>query len=657
MFFFFGTQNMAQVRRIVLMEVATNSGCGSCAVSNEIMNNFYRENFGGVISLRYHAAWPDNSDPMYRDNTADNNARVHYYGVTYTPQYFMDGFSKGSADNEERMISEMQNDMFKTSPLWIDIDSEINADTVKYNIKITAFADVNIPQLKLRTSVIERMKHFDEPPGSNGETDFPDVMRKLLPDSNGISIPPMYNGDTLAFSFATPVESSWNWKDLAVVAWAQNDENKEVIQSNINLPTVIITSNQSDFILVEPNSSYATSYVIRNENDKTINISLTSETNSIPLSWSNQFSPISIEIAPHDSLMFIDNFTTDTLRSILSVQFRVTNNDDYLHYDFRHPFLAASSEQDVLIINNNHDANPQTEIFPYLDSLKLNYASISSFDTQHWSNRLSQLSIKSTMLFAGNTYPPYYKPDIDFLIDLQNKGVPVLVSGQKISYSRTDFSTATNFYDNYLDAQFISLGSADTIYSVSNNPISSIDELHLSGFYTSEPEIITSRAGSSFPIFRLNRTDSQIVALANQTTDFKNVYLAFGIEQIADSRKRKELFHDIFNWFGILQPNGIEEESEIPTDFVLYQNYPNPFSKGFSGNPTTTIAFTVAKKGFYELSVFNILGEKITTLLQKSLEKGKYNAKFNGENLASGVYIYRLQGENVNISKKMILMK
>ena len=92
-------------------------------------------------------------------------------------------------------------------------------------------------------------------------------------------------------------------------------------------------------------------------------------------------------------------------------------------------------------------------------------------------------------------------------------------------------------------------------------------------------------------------------------------------------------------------------DSEIPTKFELSQNYPNPF------NPTTVIKFAVPKAGNYHLSVYNILGQKIMSLVDDQLQAGFHSVTFDGARVASGIYIYSLEGENVNISRKMLLIK
>ena len=95
----------------------------------------------------------------------------------------------------------------------------------------------------------------------------------------------------------------------------------------------------------------------------------------------------------------------------------------------------------------------------------------------------------------------------------------------------------------------------------------------------------------------------------------------------------------------------VEDESEMPVNFILSQNYPNPF------NPVTTIKYSIPKAGRIELSVFNSLGEKVAELVNGYQEIGNYSVRFNASNLASGVYFYRIFSGDFIQTKKLMLLK
>lgn len=93
------------------------------------------------------------------------------------------------------------------------------------------------------------------------------------------------------------------------------------------------------------------------------------------------------------------------------------------------------------------------------------------------------------------------------------------------------------------------------------------------------------------------------------------------------------------------------ESPSIPSDIKLYQNYPNPF------NPTTTIQYQVATTSFVKISVFDVLGKEIESLINREQSPGNYKITFNGSNLSSGIYFYQLRAGDLIQTKKMILMK
>ena len=95
------------------------------------------------------------------------------------------------------------------------------------------------------------------------------------------------------------------------------------------------------------------------------------------------------------------------------------------------------------------------------------------------------------------------------------------------------------------------------------------------------------------------------------------------------------------------------------TNYLLYQNYPNPF------NPTTTIRFELPQDGVVTIELFDILGQKVKTILNEFKDAGRYEVGFSSTGLASGVYIYQLRvsdpesglGQVFITSKKMMLLK
>jgi len=93
------------------------------------------------------------------------------------------------------------------------------------------------------------------------------------------------------------------------------------------------------------------------------------------------------------------------------------------------------------------------------------------------------------------------------------------------------------------------------------------------------------------------------------------------------------------------------ESTQSLNKFVLHPNYPNPF------NPTTTIEFDLPNTSEVTLKVYNILGEEVAKLVSDRLSAGSYSYEWDASNLASGVYLYRLETEGLVKTRKLILMK
>jgi hypothetical protein len=113
-------------------------------------------------------------------------------------------------------------------------------------------------------------------------------------------------------------------------------------------------------------------------------------------------------------------------------------------------------------------------------------------------------------------------------------------------------------------------------------------------------------------------------------------------------------------WFKIchatapLNPSsGIDEfiDSALPQTFILNQNYPNPF------NPTTVICYVLPVSSHVDLSIYNLLGHKIATLVSEKQPAGTFNVSWDASGLASGVYLYRLRAGNYSETKKLILLR
>jgi len=93
------------------------------------------------------------------------------------------------------------------------------------------------------------------------------------------------------------------------------------------------------------------------------------------------------------------------------------------------------------------------------------------------------------------------------------------------------------------------------------------------------------------------------------------------------------------------------KQGRVPTKYSLLQNYPNPF------NPATRFAYNLPENVHVTLKVYNVLGQVVSTVLDEDQDAGHKSVEFNAEQLASGIYYYRLMAGSFNEIKKMLLLK
>ena len=108
--------------------------------------------------------------------------------------------------------------------------------------------------------------------------------------------------------------------------------------------------------------------------------------------------------------------------------------------------------------------------------------------------------------------------------------------------------------------------------------------------------------------------------------------------------------------FDVITGVALVDGAELPDQFYLTQNFPNPF------NPVTQIEFGIPERSHVTLAVYNVLGQRIRTLVDRTLSPNTYTAEWNGNSdigvrVASGIYFYKLETNLYTETKKMILLK
>jgi len=159
-------------------------------------------------------------------------------------------------------------------------------------------------------------------------------------------------------------------------------------------------------------------------------------------------------------------------------------------------------------------------------------------------------------------------------------------------------------------------------------------------------------------IYRMGPDDYALAGsptmISYQTADFLTVTSAFNPRQFKENNHYCMLhlfLADGLNWMQnqVLTTIG-EAASAVPRDFTVYQNFPNPF------NPTTSVPIALPSAGKVQLTLYNVLGQKVWQQNYR-LNAGMHLLVVNGQNLASGVYFYKVKFKDAVLTRKMILLK
>ena len=163
---------------------------------------------------------------------------------------------------------------------------------------------------------------------------------------------------------------------------------------------------------------------------------------------------------------------------------------------------------------------------------------------------------------------------------------------------------------------------------------------------TSKPGLLIARMKLETSADKFSKEDFDL-KWSSDENNFKTKIVAFKNDKLAEVT-------DINNHIIESDNNGnteVENVTELPTEFSLLQNYPNPF------NPSTNLEFGISNLEFVSLKIYDVTGKEVMTLVNETKPAGRYMVKFDGSNLGSGVYFYKITAGNFSDVKRMFLIK
>ena len=244
------TTSMKSTRK-VLLEEFTNASCAPCAAANPAINQLILANPSKLAAIKYQTNWPG-ADPMNAHNPGEVDTRVGFYQVNAVPHSVIDGVSLSGHPSQSSI-----NAAFAVpSPFIILVNHQVSAGQITVNATIKK-TDLATGNLVVFIGVIEKYIHFASAPGTNGETDFYRVMKKMLPGDNGTPLNNLNIGETQTITESWTLANVYDESQLSAVVWVQSIDDREIFQAEMSEPN---TSNvfalfACDNIMVAPGAS------------------------------------------------------------------------------------------------------------------------------------------------------------------------------------------------------------------------------------------------------------------------------------------------------------------------------------------------------------------------------------------------------------------
>lgn len=625
------TAGFSQTQRMVLAEEFTNASCGPCASQNPNFNTLLSNNTSKVVSIKYQTNWPG-VDPMNSQTQTDVSPRVTYYGVNGVPYAPIDGDTiaiqspnyGGAPANWNQTV--INNRYAVTSPFAISLTHNMSSDFDSIFISCTVTASTAATYtgpLKLHVAMIEKEIVFASAPGTNGETEFYNVMRKMYPNGNGTTLPLTWtNGQAQTYTFNAAVPAYiYDKNQIAVVAFVQDNSDKEVYQAAITTP-----------VLVQHDAGIAAiSSVPQFQCSSAINPIATIK-NSGTATLTSAIVKYQIDNGPIDSISWTGSLATGATATVNLPAINVSAGAHTLKIFTVYPngtadYNAANNQKTTTInIINTYTVLPLTENFQLTAFPPAGWMRINPDNSATWTRKTGAggFATGSTQACAKMDFYNSYPGEVDELfakpIDASNMTAPVNMT----------FDVA---YAGYT-ASSPELDRLEVLYSTD-----------CGNTWTS----VYNKAGNTLKT--ANTTQSSFTPTATQwRTETISMNAVAGVAEVlvkfkATSDYGNNLYIDNLNLTGTplsVKKNDLEDKFSI---------YPNPAAS----DPTVYVSLTNDER--VKIEVYNLVGEVVSVPYNATMASGEHRFTMETSSLPSGIYYVKMTKGAETITKKITLAK
>jgi len=595
--------------RLMLIEFFTSSTCGPCAANNPVLTAFLNsKDIERIAGIGFHMNWPaPGNDPMYLYNTADNDSRRSFYGINAIPQGRFDGtIALNSPYSSSTFQAYYNQDSGVISPVSMIVTDSTFGDSVKVRVQVYCEQFLSNPNVTVYIGVVEGHIHYSSPPGTNGETDFYNVMRKMLPNASG-TVLTMVPGDLKVIEYKYRMDPVWVANQIYELAWAQDAVSKGVYTAARKTQNFTLIPN-CGFKSVAQGQSGSGPYKIK--------VPVIASGYNLPVTFTAQVTPANSGITTSfpngnvlsnfpDSISLTVNSTSSVPTGSYQILIKGTNSSGKYHQTVvnylvgKNYVLVGTNRPNEGQFKVNGTAYTTSQLFEWVVGSTQTIQAISPMNYgdhqvvfQNWSNSgdtTQTITVSSTTSQYIANYKMQYK--LNTTVSPSGVGPLVTVTGGNL------------YYDSSASA------------SVNISPL----QVNVSGTNYIFQKWLGAGTGSytgTNPSFQ--------ATMSNYINEIAIYVVNTSVNQIG---------------------------TEIPDKFELSQNYPNPF------NPVTTIRFALPKAGNVVLKVYDILGKEVEVLHNGNLSAGYYKISLDAKNYASGMYFYKIETDNFTDIKRMMLIK
>lgn len=647
----------------VFVEDFTSATCPPCATEiphmEDLLDEYSRDQ---MILISFHMSWPaPGNDPYYLANTGENNTRRAYYGINSIPAFVIDGTVDSYRPSQSQFQNVIENRLDRETPFLIEIEPSFSDNTVQTDVSVT-FDEATAAGTVLYIALVEEHGVISS---SWVAHEFSYSMLDMSPGASGITVTSEGASETQTFSQTFGFDESWEVPNLSVIAWMQIQGSHEIVQANIagvptNIPSLSITSTMIDDAEESmPNG--------RADAGETTDLTITLGNQLEFLATSNLTGTITCDdenLVLEDALATwatiepgaeqsneTDPFTISVPEeySARHVTFTIHLSDDS-GYEADMNFTMLVGTPNVALVNDFDQGRDVSEAW-YDIFLEAGFAAQEYTVTDALE---SDLTSYEYLIWATSTDIEDVLDDDDIaaITDYLDNGGMLILTGENIG----EDEGSNEWFHTYFGAEHRldspPAASRVRVLGLADGPFSEHDLTLVGGAGNSLfPSTITPREGA-VPFYKFIST-LETAGVGYRGDGFVSVYLSFNIEAASglnNTTTAATALNEIMDWMAFESDVPSEGAIELP-ETISMSAYPNPF------NAAVTVNFTTPQNSPVNLSVFNVMGQKVATLHQGPIQAGSHQVSWDATHEATGVYLLHLESGSERRTQKLLLVK